>query len=355
MAEGFPREKLLDKKVMRRFPKVELHRHLEGTFPVGRLFELSLKNNLNRPRDYEAFRREVTFPKDSSPDFLAFLSKFHTDWYRSHDDVYFITYHSVRDLVDDGLFYCELRFSPEHFALENDFDREEITRLIVSAGNRAAEETGLNLRYLLTFNRSKQTVQEMLPLYERLKALGLPQIVGVDLAGDEVNFPPEGFRALFDRVAADGLYKATIHAGEVSPPAQIWEAIRSLHAARIGHGTSAIDDRPLQEHLKREGIALELCITSNFQTGSWADERNHPLGELYRRGVPVTLNSDDPFIQDSDLTDDYLKAVRYFGFELEDLIQLNLNALNSSFLSPGEARRLTAEYLGRVEAFRRSP
>jgi adenosine deaminase len=147
---------------MQRFPKVELHRHLEGTFPVGRLFELSLKNNLNRPRDFEAFQREVTFPKDSSPDFLAFLSKFHTDWYRSHDDVYFITYHSVRDLVEDGLFYCELRFSPEHFALENDFDREEITRLIVSAGNRAAEETGLNLRYLLTFNRSKQTVEQML-------------------------------------------------------------------------------------------------------------------------------------------------------------------------------------------------
>ena len=345
--------KLLDKKVMQRFPKVELHRHLEGTFPVGRLFELSLKNNLDRPQDFEAFRREVTFPKDSSPDFLAFLSKFRNDWYRSHDDVYFITYHSVRDLVEDGLFYCELRFSPEHFSLENDFDRAEITRLIVAAGNRAAEETGLNLRYLLTFNRSKQTARQMIALYERLKRLALPQIVGVDLAGDEINFPPEGFRTFFDRVRADGLYKATVHAGEVSPPAQIWEAIRSLRADRIGHGTSAIEDPSLQEHLKKEGIALELCITSNYQTGSWADERNHPIGKLYRRGVPVTLNSDDPFIQNTDLTDDYLKAVRYFGFTLEDLIQLNLNALNASFLPPGESRRLTGEYLSRVEAFRR--
>jgi adenosine deaminase len=354
MGEGFPTEKLLDKKVMRRFPKVELHRHLEGTFPVGRLFELSLKNDLNRPRDFEAFQREVTFPKDSGPDFLAFLSKFHTDWYRSLEDVRFITYHSVRDLAEDGLFYCELRFSPEHFSLENDFDRAEVTRLIVETGDRAAAEIGLNLRYLLTFNRSKQALGDMLGLYERLKALGLPQIVGVDLAGDEVHFPPEGFRQLFDRVAADGLYKPTIHAGEVSPPAQIWEAIRSLHAARIGHGTSAIEDRPLQEQLKREGIALEMCITSNFQTGAWADERNHPIGELYRRGVPVTLNSDDPFIQNSDLTDDYLKAVRYFGFSLEDLIQLNLNALSSSFLPRAEAQRLGAEYLQRVEAFRRS-
>jgi adenosine deaminase len=345
--------KILDKKVMQRFPKVELHRHLEGTFPVGRLFELSLKNNLNRPRDFEAFRREVTFPKDSSPDFLAFLSKFHTDWYRSHDDVYFITYHSVRDLVDDGLFYCELRFSPEHFALENDFDRVEITKLIVQAGDRAAQETGLNLRYLLTFNRSKQTVQQMLALYDRLQRLELPQIVGIDLAGDEVNYPPEGFRPLFDRVRADGRFKATVHAGEVSPPAQIWEAIRGLHAARIGHGKSAIEDPALQELLKEKGVALELCITSNYQTGAWADERHHPLGELYRRGVPVTLNSDDPFIQGTDLTDDYLKAVRFFGFTLEDLVQLNLNALKASFLPADEANRLTAEYLARVEAFRK--
>jgi adenosine deaminase len=346
--------KLLDKKVLRRFPKVELHRHLEGTFPVGRLFELSLKNNLDRPRDFEAFRREVTFPKNSSPDFLAFLSKFHNDWYRSHDDVYFITYHSVRDLVEDGLFYCELRFSPEHFALANDFDRAEITRLVVAAGNRAAEETGLRLRYLLTFNRSKQSVQEMIALYERLKRLGLPGIVGVDLAGDEINFPPAGFRELFERVRADGLYKATVHAGEVSPPSQIWEAIRSLHADRIGHGTSAIEDSPLQEHLRNEGIALEMCITSNYQTGSWADERNHPIGELYRREVPVTLNSDDPFIQDTDLTDDYLKAVRFFDFTLEDLVRLNLNALKASFLPAGEASRLTEEYLARVESFRRT-
>jgi adenosine deaminase len=194
----------------------------------------------------------------------------------------------------------------------------------------------------------------MIALYERLKALELGQIVGIDLAGDEVHFPPEQFREFFDRVRADGRYRATVHAGEVSPPSQIWTAIRELHADRIGHGTSAIEDPALQQHLKEKGIALEMCITSNYQTGAWADERNHPIGELYRRGVPVTLNSDDPFIQGTDLTDDYLKAVRYFGFTLEDLVQLNLNALRASFLPVEEARRLTAEYLARVESFRRA-
>ena len=346
--------KLMQKPVMRQFPKLELHRHLEGTFPVDKLHQLSLKNNLDRPRDFESFKKEAQFPKDSSPDFLTFLTKFRNDWYRSLDDVYFITYHSVKELVQDGLFYCELRFSPEHFALENDFDRDQVTKLIVQAGNAAAEEVGVQIRYLLSFNRSKQSSAEMIQLYNRLKRLEIPEIVGIDLTGDEINYPPEQFRDFFALVESDGLYKATIHAGEVTASEQIWEAIRNLHADRIGHGTSAIEDEPLQEFLKNSGIALELCITSNYQTGAWDDERNHPIAALYRNGVPVTLNSDDPFIQNTDLTDDYMKAVEYFGFDLEDLIQLNLNAIDASFLKKDERERLREDYLKEVEQFKDS-
>jgi adenosine deaminase len=347
-------KQLLQKEVMKHFPKVELHRHLEGTFPVDKLHQLSLKNNLERPRDFDSFKTEVQFPKDSSPDFLTFLTKFRNDWYRSLDDVYFITYHSVKELIQDGLHYCELRFSPEHFALENDFDRAKVTELIVQAGNTAAGEVGLKIRYLLTFNRSKQASAEMIELYNRLKSLGIPDIVGIDLAGDEINFPPEQFRDFFELIESDGLYKSTVHAGEVSPSEQIWEAIRNLHAARIGHGTSAINDLPLQEHLKKTGIALELCITSNYQTGSWEDEQNHPIGELFRRGVPVTLNSDDPFIQNTDLTDDYIKAIRYFDFDLQDLIQLNLNAIDASFLQKQERENLRRDYLHGVDGFKKT-
>jgi adenosine deaminase len=345
-------KKLMQKSVMEDFPKVELHRHLEGTFPVEKLHQLSLKNNLERPRDFESFKKEVQFPKDSSPDFLTFLTKFRNDWYRSLEDVDFITYHSVKELVRDGLFYCELRFSPEHFALENDFDRVQVTKLIVQAGNTAAKEVGLEIRYLLTFNRSKQTSAEMIELYNRLKRLEIPEIVGIDLAGDEINYPPEQFRDFFALIESDGLYKSTIHAGEVTPSQQIWEAIRNLHADRIGHGTSTIDDQPLQEFLKTSGIALELCITSNYQTGSWEDERNHPIGALYRNGVPVTLNSDDPFIQNTDLTDDYIKAVEYFGFDLEDLIQLNLNAIDASFLPKDRRKHLRKDYIEKVGQFK---
>ena len=345
---------LTKRSILKHFPKIELHRHLEGTFPVDKLYKLSKKNKLDRPEDYSSFKRTVQFPKNSGPDFLTFLAKFKTDWYRSHEDVSYITYHSIKKLKKENIFYIEIRFSPEHFSLQNDFNREEITRVVIEAGNRAAAEENIHIKYLLTFNRNKQTSGEMIKLYERLKKLDIPEIVGVDLAGDELNYPPELFKSFFRRVTKDGIYKSTIHEGEVTSSDQIWTAVRDLHASRIGHGTAAIGDPALQEYLKENGIALEQCITSNYQTGSWEDEKNHPIGALYRSGVPVTINSDDPFIQDTELTDDYIKAIKYFDFTLDDLIRLNMTALDTSFISDDEKELYREEYYAELDKFKRN-
>jgi len=343
-------EKLQTKSIMKHFPKVELHRHLEGTFNLKTLHRIALKNELPYDSDLDEFKKAVQFPKDSEPDFLKFLSKFKNDWYRSKQDVYDIVHDSVLDFVDDGLFYIELRFSPEHYALQNDFDRLEITRLVIEASNKAAKATGVRIKYLITFNRGKQNQYEMIDLYEELKKLNIPEIVGMDLAGDETGFPPENFTEFFAAVHKDGI-SATIHAGEVSPSSQIWDSINQLKAARIGHGTSTIDDEELQEVLKQKGIVLEQCITSNYQTGSWVDQKNHPLGRLYRAGVPVSINSDDPTIQDTDLTDDYIKAVQFFDLDFDDLVKLNLIAINGTFLSNAEKAQLKTDYLKATEAF----
>ena len=156
----------------------------------------------------------------------------------------------------------------------------------------------------------------------------------------------------FRTVKEDGVYGTTIHAGEVSPAEQVWESIDRLHAGRIGHGTSTIDDEALQKRLIDEGIVLEQCITSNYQTGSWVDEQNHPLGRLYRSGVPVTINSDDPTIQDTDLTDDYIKACSYFDLSFDDLEKLNLIAIEGAFLPDREKSELRKKYLAAVKQFK---
>jgi adenosine deaminase len=345
MESKIKEKKINDSETFRIFPKIELHRHLEGTFSAETLFKISLRNDLPMPKNFEEFKKECQFPKDSKPDFLAFLSKFKNDWYRTHQDVWDITYNSVLELKKDGIFYIELRFSPEHFALQNNFDREEITKLIVEAGNEAAQKANIHIRYLITFNRSKQNEDEMLHLYKKILALNIPEIVGIDLAGDELNFPAKNFRQLFEKINSDGVYGSTIHAGEVSPPEDIWNAIKETGAHRIGHGTSAIYDNDLQKYLIEKEIVLEQCITSNYQTGSWDDEKKHPIDRLYRKGVPVTINSDDPFIQDTDLTEDYIKASSYFNFSFQDFVKLNMNAIKGSFLTSKEKEQIRTEYM----------
>ncbi len=343
---------LTNKDVMKTFPKIELHRHLEGTFALTTMHKMAMKNKLPLPRDFAAFKQEVQFPRNSEPDFLLFLSKFRTDWYKTLDDVYQVVYDAIRELVVDGIFYIEMRFSPEHYALQNGFDRKEITKIVIGAGNKAAAEIGVYIKYLITFNRNKQNAEQMTSLYKELQKLDVPDVVGVDLAGDELNFPPELFTSFFDVIKSDGVYRSTIHAGEVTPASQIWDAIKLLHAARIGHGTSAINDVKLQAYLRENSIALEQCITSNHQTGSWIDEQRHPMGELYRNRVPVTINSDDPFIQNTDLTDDYIKAVKYFGFGVDDLLKMNMTALETSFLPETQKMKLAQEYMARFNSFR---
>lgn len=337
---------------MKQFPKVELHRHLEGTFALPTLHRIALKNGLPYSTSVPEFKKAVQFPRDSEPDFLTFLSKFKNDWYRSHQDVYDIVHDSVQGFAEDGLFYIELRFSPEHFALHNNFDRMEITRLVIDAANTAAQAANVRIRYLVTFNRGKQNQHQMIDLYRALRALKIPEIVGIDLAGDETQFPPDQFTEFFKLVKDEGIYGTTIHAGEVTPADQVWESINLLHAGRIGHGTSSIDDVELQKRLTEEGIVLEQCITSNYQTGSWVDEEHHPLGRLFRAGVPVTINSDDPTIQDTDLTDDYIKACSYFNLTIDDLVKLNLTAIEGAFLSGEEKATLQKDYLEAVAAFR---
>lgn len=328
---------LLQQNVMQLFPKVELHRHLEGSFCLDTLYEIAVKNNIpNISREINKFKADAQFPKNHKPDFKLFLSKFRNDWYRSYEDIYKLVYNSVKQFKDEALYFIELRFSPEHFALYNDFNRIEITKIIVDSSKKAANEANIKINFIITFNRNKQTQQQMLDLYKNLYSHGLSEIGGIDLAGDETVNPPEEFTDFFDAVHSDGI-GITIHAGEVTPPKQIWAAIDLLHADRVGHGTMSIKDRKLQDELIKRKIILEQCPVSNYYTGSCVDTPNHPFKMLYKRGVLVTLNSDDPTIQNATLTDDFITAVKYFDIDYQKLLDLNIRSLQGSFVDKKNA------------------
>lgn len=343
---------LINHGVLRSFPKIELHRHLEGTFSPNVLYKIALKNGLLKSDDFDKFKKGLHFPADNEPDFLLFLSKFRNDWYRSYDDISNIVFYSVLELINDGIFYLELRFSPEHFASLNNFDRKKTIQYIVDAANKAADRAGFTIKFIITFVRGKQDAPQMMELYDQVLELNSPDILGVDIAGDEINFPLEEFVDFINYVHAFGKHKLTIHAGETGPPEQIWFAVDVLKANRIGHGIAAYHDKDLQQHLKNNDIALEQCIISNHFTGCWVNSHQHPFNYLYRRGIPVTLNSDDPLIQDTDLTEEYVKVLQYFAFSMNDLIDINLQAIKHSFLDQHEKEKMTTHYMTRVVAFR---
>lgn len=342
---------LLDKDLLYKFPKIELHRHLEGTFDLDTLYNLSVKNNLDTPRDTAEFREYCQFPKDHDSDFLLFLGKFHNNWYKSLDDVSEVVFNSVKNIKKEGLHYIELRFSPEHYALVNDFDRIDITKLVVDSADSAARQTDLKIKYILTFNRGKQTADEMIALYKKMLDLNIDSIVGVDLAGDETNYPPELFTRFFDFVKNVGVHKIDIHAGEVTDSSQIWTAIDKLHADRIGHGVSAIHDKKLQLELKERQIYLCQCVISNFQTAAWSDTPTHPLPRLFRNNVPVSISSDDPTIQNANLVDDYKTIIESFDFDFQDLVDINFDTIDASFLSKDQKSTMKEDYSQAVDSF----
>ncbi|OQX28588.1 MAG: adenosine deaminase [Spirochaeta sp. LUC14_002_19_P3] len=338
--------------IILKMPKIEVHRHLEGTYPIKSLFKMAMKNNLDVPSDIDTFKKTFQFPKNHKPDFLLFLSKFKKFWYKSIDDVKYITLKSVEALADENIFYIELRFNPLHFTELTNLDPCEVTQAIIETGDSAAKKIGLHIRYILTFNRGIQTANEMIHTYKLLHNSDLSRVVGIDLAGDEINYPPELFTPFFDLVKKDGQFRIDIHAGEVTDTNNIWTSIDQLHADRIGHGVSAINDPKLQNVLKEKQIFLAQCITSNYQTGAWEDEPSHPMKDLVESGVPVTIASDDPTIQDSLLTDDYMKAIVNFNWNIDSIIQLNLKSFDSTFLTNQEKDKLKKEYLLSIESFK---
>jgi len=343
----------LDRNVLAKLPKIEVHRHLEGTYPIDSLFKLAVKNELDVPQKIDDFKEVFQFPKDHAPDFLLFLSKFKKFWYKSLTDIENITYDSVKSFLKEGLHYIELRFNPLHFTEQTKLDPKEVTKTIIVSSDTAAAEIDLEIRYILTFNRSVQTASEMIEVYKYLHKTDLTKVVGVDLAGDELGYPPSMFTSFFDVVKEDGRYGIDIHAGEVSDSQNMWVSIDQLHADRIGHGVAAHKDIEIQKVLRDKNIFLAQCITSNHQTGAWEDETTHPMKALTEAGVPVTIASDDPTIQDSDLVDDYEKTVTNFNWTIDDLIASNLKSVDACFLSKQEKEKLTRNYNKAVEKFRR--
>jgi len=321
------------------FPLIDLHRHLDGSVRLETILDLGRRHNLPLPAwEVEKLRPHVQIIKPT-PGVMAFIAKF--KWMVGVlvdvDACRRIAYENVEDAYNEGIDYIELRFSPRFMAEPHDLDMDGVVEAVVAGIYEGAAEFNIGVKLIGIISRTYGVEAG----WDELEAL-LTQsdhLVGLDLAGDEINYPAKLFKDHFTK-ARDAGWEITIHAGESAGAESIWQAIKDLGASRIGHGVSAIDDHELMDWMVKNRTAIETNLTSNLQTMTVPDLAQHPIGAFLERGLQVTLNTDDPGISGIDLPYEYNVAAPAAGLSKGQIHRVQLNALEAAFLSEGEKTEL---------------
>lgn len=333
----------MDSPIALDVPLVDLHRHLDGNVRLATLLDIARQHGLTLPATTEEELRPHVQVMQPVPGLLEFLAKFRwlQEVFVTPEVIERIAYENLEDAVAEGIDYIELRFSPAFMGMRHGIDPQEVTRAVCAAWRAAQGRLPVMARLIVIMSRHLGEER----CWEELEA-GLAfqheGVVAVDLAGDEANYPGTRYRKHFER-ARDAGFAITVHAGESAGAESVRQAIEELGATRIGHGVHAIEDEFLMELIAERGIALESCPTSNVQTTTVSGYDTHPLPAFLRRGLLITLATDDPSISGIDLPHEYRIARDHLHLSAEELRQLQANGLRAAFLNETERAALRAQ------------
>lgn len=332
---------LLDR--IRRMPKVELHVHLEGSVSPRTFLRLCERHGIEPPAQTEEALARLFHFKDFSafvPMYLAIQNSI-----RTAEDFALVVEELAADRAAQHILYSEVTVTPYIHIWQNKGTRpEDIIEGLEEGRRRARERFGVELRWILDIPRN---LPEPAATWTTDWAIAWRErgVVALGLGGNEATAPPEPFATAFARARAAGLHSVP-HAGETGGPASVWGALHALAAERIGHGVRAVEDPLLLAYLRERQIPLEVNPTSNVRLGVYPSLEQHPFPHLWRMGLYLTVNSDDPPLFETTLTDEYVRVAETFGLGWEDIKRLVLNAARAAFLPADEK----ADLVRRVEA-----
>jgi len=252
-----------------------------------------------------------------------------------------VAYEMMEDMYRDGVVYVETRFAPV-FHTEKGLHWDEVVNAVLKGLERGEKDFGVEYGLIICAMRNMNLSQEMAELAVDFRERG---VVGFDLAGEEGGFPPKKHVDAFHYIQREN-FNITIHAGEAFGKESIWQAIQWCGAHRIGHATRLTEDIGLDPHepgkivkmgylaqyILDKRIPLELCLTSNVDTGAVESLEKHPFSLFYRYKFRVILNTDDRLMSDTTMTREFMIAHRLFKLSMEDLEKLTINAMKSAFL-----------------------
>jgi adenosine deaminase len=330
---------------IRHAPKALLHDHLDGGLRPGTVVDIARATGYDALPETDPDKLGAWFREAADSGSLErYLETFaHTcAVMQTHDALVRVAAECAEDLAADGVVYAEVRYAPEQH-LEGGLSLEEVVEAVNEGfrlGERRAREAGGRIRIgaLLTAMRHAARSQEIAELANRYRDAG---VVGFDIAGAEAGYPPTRHLDAFEYLKRENNH-FTIHAGEAFGLPSIWQALQWCGADRLGHGVRIIDDIEqgpggvrlgrLASYVRDKRVPLEMCPTSNLQTGAADSYREHPIGLLRKLHFRVTVNTDNRLMSGTSLSQEFGHLVEAFGYTLDDMQWFTVNALKSSFI-----------------------
>ncbi len=342
--KGPPR---ISKDTLRRWPKAELHVHLDGCLRPQTMLELARAQGITLPADTpEGLAQALSVKHAKSLE--EYLTKYEITLsvMQTAGALERIAYEFVLDAAADGVRYVEVRYSP--LLHRPALTLAQAIEAPLAGIKRGEAETGTKVGLIVCGIRTRP-LAESLELARAAADYRAAGVVGFDLAGPEQGFPARDHRAAFEYAAQHGM-ACTCHAGEGDGPHSIHQALHECGARRIGHGTRLGEDPALLEYVVERRIPLEMCLTSNLHTHTVSSIAEHPFKRYLDQGVVVTLNTDGRLVDGISLTDEYFLAQGAFGLGREDLARVTLNACEHAFLPEYEKVALVSRVQSELEA-----
>jgi adenosine deaminase len=326
---------------IRRAPKVLLHDHLDGGLRPSTVVELAQQTGYDALPTTDADELGRWFQENADAGSLPrYLSTFaHTvGVMQTHEALVRVARECAEDLADDGVVYAEVRFAPE-LHLEGGLTLPEVVDAVQEGYRLGCAGRPIRVVSLLTAMRHAARSLEIAELAVDFRDKG---VVGFDIAGAEAGYPPSRHLAAFQHMQREnGHY--TIHAGEAFGLPSIWEALQECHADRLGHGVRIVDDISvdtagratlgrLAQYVRDTRIPLEMCPSSNVQTGAARSIAEHPIGLLRSLQFRVTVNTDNRLMSGVSVSSEMAALVEAFGYGWDDLRWLTINGMKSAFI-----------------------
>ena len=333
---------MLNRKIIKKAPKVELHEHLDGGLRPTTIIELAKERGIDIPSN-DPIELKSWFTRGCQQKSLKlYLEKFNitTSVMQDKEALIRVAREEIEDLAEENVVYAEIRFCPE-LHTKKGLNLEEVVHAVLAGCEEGRKETGMEYGLILCAMRHEDP-KLSLEIAELAVAFSERGVVGFDLAGDEFGHPAKKHLEAFQYIRTKN-FNITIHAGEAFGLESIWQAIQICEAHRIGHGTRITEDMVIENgkivkmgslahFIQDKRIPMEMCLSSNVGTGAVESYKDHPFPILFRNHFRVFLCSDNRLMSDTNLTKEMAIAVKEYGLEFKDLEKITINAMKSAFI-----------------------